>query len=128
MKSTPVLLLALLLAGCAAPQANVPLAEQQRKYLAELPKERERPWGPCECTFHFLTDTGAAGVPTVLQALDSFSGPTNILMRALIVDGAKHYSQGTNTVVVPIMERAARDSAADVREAAQHWLGRQRKK
>jgi hypothetical protein len=128
MKSASAWWLALLLTGCATPQANAPLAERQQQYLAELPKVRQRPWGPCESTFHFLADTGAAGVPTVVQALDTFGGPTNVLMRALIVDGAQHYSQGTNLVVRPIMDRALCDSAADVQAVAQHWLDKQQKK
>lgn len=128
MKNRPGLLLVLLLAGCAMPSAQAPLAERQQKYLAELPKERERPWGPCECTYHFLADTGAAGVPVVIQALDSYGGKTNDLMRALIVDGASYYSQRTNTVVVPIMERATCDPAADVQAIAKRWFDKQRKK
>jgi hypothetical protein len=118
----------LLLAGCVASQVNSSLAERQQKYLAELPKERRRPWGPCECTYHFLADTGAAGVPVVIQALDSFGGKTNDFMRAMIVDGAQHYSQGTNTLVAPIMDRAARDSSTDVQAVAQRWFDKQRKK
>jgi hypothetical protein len=128
MKTIPLLLMALLLAGCVASQVNTSLAERQQKYLADLPQERQRPWGPCECTYHFLADTGAAGVPVVVQALDSFGGKTNESMRAQLVSGAWHYSQGTNTLVAPIMDRAARDSATNVQAVAKHWFDKQRKK
>ncbi|MCX7005847.1 MAG: hypothetical protein NTY53_01090 [Kiritimatiellaeota bacterium] len=128
MKTLPLLLSVALLAGCVASQVNISFAERQKKYLAELPQEREHQWGPCECTYHFLADTGAAGVPVVIQALDNLSGPTNILMRALIVDGASYYSNGTNTLVAPIMDRATRDPAADVQAVAKRWLEKQHKK
>jgi len=117
-----------LFAGCVASQVSRPFAERQKKYLTELPQTRVRPWGPCECTYRFLAETGAAGVPAVLQALDTFSGPTNSTMRALIVDGAWHYSNGTNTVVAPIMDRALRDPAAAVSAVAQRWLEARREK
>jgi hypothetical protein len=117
-----------LFAGCVAPQVAPQFAERQKKYLVELPQARERQWGPCECTYHFLADTGAAGVPVVIQALDSYGGKTNDFMRALIVDGASYYSQGTNTLVTPIMERAARDPAAEVQAVGKAWFDKQRKK
>ena len=128
MKTHGAALLILALAGCVASQVTPRFAERQKAYLAELPKTRERQWGPCECTYHFLTTTGAAGVPVVVQALDSFGGPTNIQMRALMVDGACYFSNGTNTVVRPIMDRALRDSATNVQAVAQHWLDQRKKK
>ncbi len=128
MKRFWVVLLVALLAGCVASRVNSSFAERQKKYLVELPKTRASQWGPCECTYQFLTDTGAAGVPVVVQALDTFSGPTNILMRALIVDGASYYSNGTNTLVAPIMDRATRDGAADVQAVAKRWLEKLREK
>jgi len=128
MHRITVLLLALCLGGCATARVNTSTATRQQAYLAELPQQRERQWGPCECTYHFLNDVGAAGVPTVIQALDTFSGPTNSLMRALIVDGAQYYSHGTNTVVAPIMTRAAHDPAAEVQAVGNAWFDKQRKK
>ena len=128
MKTVSLALLILLLAGCVASQFSAPVAERRQKYLAELPQVRTRPWGPCECTYHFLAESGAAGVPAVLQALDSYAGKTNGSLRALIVDGAWHYSNGTNTVVVPIMDRAARDPDPAVRAVAQRWLDARREK
>jgi len=116
-----------LFAGCVASQVSSSFAERQEKYLTELPQARARPWGPCECTYHFLAETGAAGVPAVLQALDLYAGKTNDTMRALIVDGAWHYSNGTNTVVAPLMARAARDPAPAVSAVAQQWFDLQRK-
>lgn len=128
MKTISRWLLLLLFAGCAAPKVGTTPTELQRQYLADLPATRMSPWGPCECTYHFLTDTGAAGVPVVIQALNSYSGKTNDSMRALIVGGAWHYSRGTNWVVAPIMEQAARDPAAKVNAQAKKWLDSQREK
>jgi len=126
MKTAPLVLLALLLAGCVLCKTPSSFAERRAQYLADLPQQRERQWGPCECTYRFLEDTGAAGVPVVLQALDSFSGHTNSQMRALIVDGAWHFSRGTNSVVAPIMGRAAHDPAAEVNAPAKKWFTQQR--
>ena len=128
MKTLPLVLLALLLAGCVASRVYPPVTEREKKYLAELPQTRSQSWGPCMCTYHFLADTGAAGVPAVIRILDGYSGSTNIQMRALIVDGAWHYSKGTNTVVSPIMDRAARDPDPAVQAAAQKWFDQQRGK
>ena len=128
MKMLPLMFATALLAGCVASRVNSSFAERQEKYLAELPKTRASQWGPCECTYQFLTDTGAAGVPVVVQALDSFGGKTNDFMRALIVDGASYYSNGTNTLVAPIMDRATRDPAADVQAVAKRWLDKLREK
>lgn len=128
MKNSYMVLVLALLAGCVASQVHGTFAERQKKYIAELPKTRASQWGPCECTYQFLTDTGAAGVPVVLRALENFPGPTNVFMRALIVDGACYYSNGTNTVIRPIIDRATRDPAADVQDVARHWLEKQRKK
>jgi hypothetical protein len=44
------------------------------------------------------------------------------------VDGAQYYSRGTNTVVVPIMARAARDPAAEVQAVGKAWSDKQREK
>ncbi len=128
MKTVLFVLPALLLAGCMASKVNPSVTEREKKYLAELPQSRSLSWGPCMCTYHFLADTGAAGVPMVIRTLDGFSGSTNIQMRALIVDGAWHYSKGTNTVIAPIMDRAACDPAPAVQAAAQKWFDQQRGK
>jgi hypothetical protein len=72
----------------------------------------------------FLRDTGQAGVPTVLKALDRYSAPADAIVRMQIVSGAWHYAppEESNDVVLPIMQRAKDDPDASVNTVASEWL------
>lgn len=116
MKKISLLLAALGVAGC------ISRTTQQSAYLAELPQTRQLQAGPCECTSQFLKEVGAAGVPSVIRALDMFSGSSNDHMRALIVLGASLYGGSTNAIVIPIMEHAEHDPAPEVSDLAKKWI------
>lgn len=124
MKCIAILLAALCLCGCAGHGGRTPSKDRHTAYLDELQATRHAPYGPCIATFHYLNDTGEAGVPAVLKALDLYSGPANAPIRALIVDGAWHHARrsGKDEVLLPIMRRASEDPDASVSERAKKWL------
>ena len=124
MRLVTLLLAAVCLGGCVDAQTRVPPNDRHAAYLAELQRVRDRQWGPCVTTMEFLQDTGQAGVPTVLKALDRYGAPADAMVRMQIVSGARHYvpADGTNDVVLPIMQRAKDDPDARVSKVASDWL------
>jgi len=124
MRLVTLLLAAVCLGGCVDAQTRVPPNDRHAAYLDELQRVRNRQWGPCVTTMEFLQDTGQAGVPTVLKALDRYGAPADAMVRMQIVSGARHYAPagGTNDVVLPIMQRAKDDPDARVSKVASDWL------
>ena len=124
MRLVTLLLAAVCLGGCVDAQTRVPPNDRHATYLDELQRVRDRQWGPCVTTMEFLQDTGEAGVPTVLKALDRYGAPADAMVRMQIVSGAWHYAppDKSNDVVLPIMQRAKDDPDARVNTVARDWL------
>jgi hypothetical protein len=130
MRLVTLLLAAVCLGGCVDAQTRVPSNDRHAAYLDELQRVRDREWGPCVTTMEFLQDTGQAGVPTVLKALDRYGAPADAMVRMHIVSGAQYYApaSGTNDVVRPIMQRAQDDPDARVNTVARDWLRQRQEK
>jgi hypothetical protein len=97
---------------------------REAAYLEEVKATRNRPHGPCVATYNFLKEKGKEAVPTVLKAIELYSGPADASVRAQIVNGAWYYDRAATggDVLLPIMSRASGDPDATVSKKAREWL------
>jgi hypothetical protein len=85
---------------------------------------------PCRATYGIIVERGEGAVPTVLKALDVYSGATNAPLRFIILNGASYVgwptpvNAATINAVLTIMEKAKNDPDPEVRREAEEGIHR----